>query len=242
MNRLKKGIIPVVIVFAALVGCSLEDPIVYGENCPGLLYILNGKEKCFRDDCGIDGAYFDNEKCPELQPFCIIKPDEDVFCASECPSRTHILNDENMTEEDDKSEFHYCEADTVEHCGPLRDNCVTDGWLKGECSDDFRCVAKKCSQSYRLDNNACVRYSQCCGMYCAQCSVNQTGNKWFCSGLDDDSECIASCESPMVICDDLCIDPKTNNTFCGADDLCKKYKHCAKRQMCVDGSCVDSED
>ncbi len=240
MSIQKIGIITVVMCMSLLVGCNLEDPIGYGEECPGVLYIQDGDNKCYRDDCGMDAAYFENERCPELQPFCIVIPGEDVFCASDCPKRTHILNDDNMTEDERGKEHHYCEADTTEHCGPLRDNCETAGWVDGVCSEDYRCVATKCSDTYRLDSGVCVRYSLCCGMYCAQCGVNQTGVKWFCSGVDEDSECIDSCLPPMVSCDELCVDPKTDNIFCGADDSCKNYKRCVDGQLCVAGACADS--
>ncbi len=41
-----------------------------------------------------------------------------------------------------------------------------------------------------------------------------------------------------VWCNDGCIDPKTDNAFCGADALCEKFTACKDGKTCQNGECV----
>ncbi|MBO4351116.1 MAG: hypothetical protein J6A01_09260 [Proteobacteria bacterium] len=63
---------------------------------------------------------------------------------------------------------------------------------------------------------------------------------------DDDSSKKSQQETPdcskldMVLCKDICIDPMTDNTFCGADAECANYSDCAAQgKMCEKGVCID---
>ncbi|MBQ9817798.1 MAG: hypothetical protein IJM59_10115 [Proteobacteria bacterium] len=245
MNIQKLITIHIVMFTAAVSGCNLDDPVDYGEDCPGVVYIQEGAFRCSRDNCVRNGYFFEQEKCPESQPYCIMIPGEDVYCSSECPKRTHKV--ENTADEDGEKkagdkEWHFCEADTVEHCGDLRENCTSaGGWMQGECTADKKCEATTCTDTYRLDKGVCKLYSMCCGKYCAHCRdvrSDKTGNTWFCSGVGANAECIETCMPPMVNCDGLCIDPASDDYFCGADDKCKKYEKCGKGLGCYDGKCL----
>ena len=251
MSIQKIIIIHVIMCIAVvLFGCNLDDPVDYGERCPGVSYIMEGDFRCSRDNCVREGDFFVKEKCPKAQPYCIIIPDEEVYCASDCPKSTHTVeNTANEDSEDDEErdeEWHLCEADTVEHCGPLRENCTSaSGWKGGQCTADKKCVAEKCADTYRLDGGVCKLYSMCCGEYCAHCRdvrSNVTGNTWYCSGVDKTAECIEKCPSPMIICDGLCIDPDTDKKFCGADEKCKNYESCKDGLSCVQGTCKSTDD
>ena len=47
-----------------------------------------------------------------------------------------------------------------------------------------------------------------------------------------------SCSSAeQVMCDNTCIDPMSNKSFCGADTTCKSYHVCDANQICLKGKC-----
>lgn len=199
-----------------LSGCILEDLTQFGEACPGLSYIQKDDDKCERDSCSWGNLYFNVEKCPEDQPYCIAIPGDDVYCASLCPNNTHELSDEvleelkdELLEEDREGEVHRCEADTVWHCGSSRSNCAEEsGWRSGKCEDQ-QCVAEKCTEMYRADKGICKPYGACCGQYCAHCTDvknKNTGKPWVCSGQDDTADCLETCPDGMNNRDGLCID------------------------------------
>ena len=198
----------VIIGMGILSGCVLDSPIQYGESCPGVSYIKTGNDQCMLDSCSWGDIYFKVEMCPETQPFCIEIPDEEIYCASECPKGTHSFEDAQKNEDGEQS--HDCEADTIEHCGPRRVNCAeSSGWMRGSCKNQ-QCIAEKCTESYRLDENTCKPYGLCCGRYCAHCTEvkdKETGKSWVCSGVDKAADCIKSCPEGQTNRDGLCIDP-----------------------------------
>ena len=166
-----KVFISVIAGVVLLTGCRLEDPAKFGENCAGFSYIQEDNGVCRRDECSKGNDFFKADKCPAEQPFCIIIPNEEAFCAAECTARTHeVVRDTEQDIENDET-FHFCEADTVEHCGQLRDNCtMLTGWVSGRCDEEQKCRAEKCADTYRLDFGVCKAYASCCGPYCAHCT------------------------------------------------------------------------
>jgi hypothetical protein len=52
-----------------------------------------------------------------------------------------------------------------------------------------------------------------------------------------DGECQLDCAAGLVLCDDTCIDPLTNNTYCGAGEGCSAAVNCGETLECVGGEC-----
>ena len=173
MNILPKGNVAILISMFLAWGCRLENPLQFGEHCPGMSYIQESNGRCARGTCSQGNVYFEAERCPESQRYCIEIPGEEVYCSSECPDRTHEVNSD-----DAGAVEHICEADTVEHCGSKRENCSgLIGWGDGRCGkqtctsadcDETKmiCIAEKCLETYKLVSGVCKQYSMCCGAYC----------------------------------------------------------------------------
>ena len=48
-----------------------------------------------------------------------------------------------------------------------------------------------------------------------------------------------SCKDGKVKCGDKCIDPKTSDEFCGADENCENYEACESPMACTKGKCEE---
>lgn len=151
--------------------------------------------------------------------------------------------------------------------GPCRDgecfdSCVLDepcasGKLcrGGQCEDDL-CAGVRCSagESCSPADGSCVAAPTCIQAGCADgfiCDVVESGCvvdpclATTCGGQEvcEAGECVARCASGLVVCDDTCIDPRSNRRFCGASDECTggdRGSACEDGEVCSLGKCSDS--
>ena len=221
----------VLMMILGLYGCQLESPMEFGEACENVRYVLNDDgEKCEGEDCRY-AKYFEVGTCPGDYPHCIQRPDQDAFCASDCVEGTHEIKNPDGS--------FWCEADTPEHCGPLQDNCTAKaGWATGVC-EAHQCKAESCIVPYKPVNGECRMIGDCCGWACARCASANLDAEYVCSGISDADDCIRADTCGGVICDKICVNPKDNDMFCGADKECKHFVTCGSQQTCVSGTCIE---
>ena len=58
---------------------------------------------------------------------------------------------------------------------------------------------------------------------------------------EDHYYCMVQCGEGLVSCYGTCINPKENNDYCGADDLCSKWEKCTGSLTCQNGKCLGNE-
>src|SRR5690606_20510433 len=84
-------------------------------------------------------------------------------------------------------------------------------------------------------------------------SVNFCGATGSCRGdssgttCDTDEICVEGaceldCEDGLILCDDTCIDPLTNDDYCGATEACTGAIACGENLECVGGECFGWSD
>ena len=56
-------------------------------------------------------------------------------------------------------------------------------------------------------------------------------------GCDDDSKEPACKTEGYVSCGGTCIDPKTSNAYCGANEYCENFVACKETETCFNGRC-----
>lgn len=128
------------------------------------------------------------------------------------------------------------------YCG-LDSTCTTYETCKeGQLCNDGKCVAATCGEGKVVCANECVDPKTNL-VYCganAACDQYET--------CPADTMCIDGvCKVPApdcpvpgdVFCGGLCINPKTNNTFCGITAACMDYRTCKPGATCVDGKCTE---
>ena len=59
----------------------------------------------------------------------------------------------------------------------------------------------------------------------------------FMSGCGEDSQETTCKTEGFVNCNGKCIDPKTSNLFCGANENCENYEACKATDSCFEGRC-----
>ncbi|MBO4351699.1 MAG: hypothetical protein J6A01_12265 [Proteobacteria bacterium] len=149
-----------------------------------------------------------------------------------------------------------CEPDSVDHCGTHDKSCLTvEGWADGKC-ESGQCVLEQCQSGMHLNGDVCeLDTIEHCGSTENNCANAIEGWK---EGACSEGACIvASCmdgyhiteaktceQDPQgcetdgqVRCEDVCIDPKTSQAYCGADEKCENYKKCEDNESCKDGVC-----
>ncbi len=98
----------------------------------------------------------------------------------------------------------------------------------GECNlydNDLRDHYCPSAASFCIEDDAGRHY---CGTHCPAGTL-QSGN--MCNRVDN------GCESNEILCDGVCIDPKTSQTYCGSDAQCIA-RPCLPDQVCTNGACV----
>lgn len=103
----------------------------------------------------------------------------------------------------------------------------TSGCRAGELLCDDNCIDPK------TDFNYCGASNGCTGSEAGKtCAIGQV-----CS----DGVCKTTCKTGEVRCGNRCIDPLTDNAFCGASETCTGDKAgvaCQAPNSCVDGACA----
>ena len=103
-------------------------------------------------------------------------------------------------------------------------SCQTAGQIM--CGDV--CVDPLTSLAYCGADENCEHYTACDALS-QNCSAGTCVNK---------SPEPQPCQTAgQVKCGDVCIDPLTNQTYCGADAKCEHYTTCGDKQSCEGGTC-----
>ncbi len=141
------------------------------------------------------------------------------------------------------------------HCGAdACDSAVGGAGGAGSgvvCAEGEVCTAGSCTTSCPAGqivcDNRCVDVSNnrdFCGA--TDCSAPATSGEQCDSGeVCGAGICTTSCPSSQIVCDDRCVDPKTDRIFCGASD-CEggtgsgDGEACGAATICSEGACVDS--
>lgn len=128
------------------------------------------------------------------------------------------------------------------YCG-LDSTCTTYETCKeGQLCNDGKCVAATCGEGKVVCANECVDPKT----NLVYCGANATCDQY--ETCPAETMCIDGvCKVPApdcpvpgdVFCGGLCINPKTNNTFCGITAACMDYRTCKPGATCVDGKCTE---
>jgi hypothetical protein len=133
------------------------------------------------------------------------------------------------------------------YCGATS-GCNADAGTAGAvCAAGTICAGGQCSVSCLAGTIECPGVNGIC--------VDPLSNPTFCGATGNcqgvnagvtcptghvcsNGNCLVSCIPGQVDCQNQCIDPKSNGSFCGAIDNCTIYSTCLAGQICSDASCV----
>ena len=111
-----------------------------------------------------------------------------------------------------------CPSGNVCSGGACGINCVSGQIVcGGKCVDPQK------------DNTYCGAKDDCSGTNAGEACVSGT----VCS----EGHCGITCVSGQFLCLDKCIDPDSDNQYCGAQDGCKNYTSCPSGNVCSAGTC-----
>ena len=96
-------------------------------------------------------------------------------------------------------------------------NCTNDG--KVQCG--IECIDPKTSTNYCGADANCITYDIC--------GLNQSCINGSCQDNTSPNTCTVPGE---VMCGTSCIDPKSSDVFCGADENCLGYESCTGEKHC----------
>ena len=131
------------------------------------------------------------------------------------------------------------------NCGTCENNCSSKGagytCVSGECiaADKSKVLCNGVFINPKNDPNYCGATGNCEGK-----NEGET-----CSGITplcSEGKCVSTCVGGQIVCDGKCIDPKADNTYCGAKGVCnndstdsENYKGatCTNGRVCSNGSC-----
>ena len=91
--------------------------------------------------------------------------------------------------------------------------------------------------------NVCVKST------CNNASVNLYTDNLNCGGcgivcengvICENGNCKDTCKSDQILCNGQCIDPQTDNRYCGAQKGCTNYTNCPSGNVCSVGECSES--
>ncbi|MEM9696288.1 MAG: hypothetical protein AAGA56_27330 [Myxococcota bacterium] len=203
----------------AIAACSsgTNDPTDSGRavSCPGLTRCDGACVDANHDpdNCGACGA-----SCDEGQA-CV----EGVCTAAACPEGT---------------------TSCAERCVDLRYDPRHCGACEAACGSDSICDDGNCT-----DMTACPTGQTPCGGIC----VDLDRNNDHCGGCDvacedgqicnGEGQCQLSCQQRLLNCEDTCIDPFSDERYCGATDDCageNAGEACAAGFACQGGTCAPS--
>ena len=136
---------------------------------------------------------------------------------------------------------------------PLSDNayCGASGDCSGvnageRCESGKVCSAGSCGTSCLsgqiLCNGQCID-PESDNRYCgatADCTGSNAGEKCASGEVCSGGTCGASCLSGQILCNGQCIDPTSDNRYCGAQDGCIGSTKCKDGEVCSGGKCGTS--
>ncbi len=249
--------------------CSDGQVCSFGEcinnNCPETdpnnpdLCVIEGKNTCINlnsDDPNQCGAC--NYKCSDhaLQNATSEACDKGK-CVYVCSAGYVNVNQKNTADTikciDPKTDNIYCGAKNADDLGTICTNgkvCVEGKCVQNSCSGDTPnlCVvngANTCKNINTYDKEHCGACNYKCSEHAIQNATSDT-----CSN----GNCQYTCSTGYVNVGSgitsqtiICIDPKTNSTYCGAVGNAKgaasssqRGTSCTGGKVCVDGSCVQN--
>ncbi len=230
---------------ASIAGCTLEQPLEYGEGCEKIQFIwTDGSHVILPEDPGNYKFNFNNHVCPSDAPFCMTLLKARV--GDEIYGDQHFCSDRRESCPDNAHPYGGgCERDTPQHCGSHDINCLdrSQGVAEADCIDGATgkiCKPNSCLQTFALLDNACRRGDQCCGSYCNDCT--RLPAHPYCYMLEDmvTMECGDHCPyNAELICNGVCIDSSTSMAFCGSNDC--KIHYCPDEPGWRNGSCIQSQ-
>ncbi len=110
--------------------------------------------------------------------------------------------------------------------------CIGSGTPTNDCDPGKVKCGSTCIDPL-IDNNFCGANAKCEGFIA--CVDGKTCAGGECSAKPVDGKC----PEGQVKCGEVCIDPQTNKSFCGADANCGSYSNCAADgKTCEAGACV----
>lgn len=108
--------------------------------------------------------------------------------------------------------------------------CEIAGQIK--CVDT--CIDPKTAPKYCGADDKCDHYTTC-NEFTEVCR----GGTCLPKGTEEPQTCAIA---GQVKCGDTCIDPKTSQKYCGADENCTHYTSCNESsQDCIGGTCVNKQ-
>ncbi len=174
------------------------------------------------DDCARQGKTCENGVCVVGEPVNECDPGK-VKCGEDCidpmtdnkycGADAKCANYSNCAKQGNACESGKCVGGTVNDCKPGKVKCGED--CIDPNTDNTYCGADSSCQNY----TACVDDKTCVG---GECSVKPEDGK---------------CPEGQVKCGESCIDPQTNNGYCGADAKCENYRSCEPDWSCHGGEC-----
>ena len=133
------------------------------------------------------------------------------------------------------------------YCG-AKDDCRDERAGK-KCESGEVCSRGKCSTSclsgFVLCDNRCVAPATdnaFCGAS-GDCSGANAGERCKDGEVCSGSKCGVTCVSGQILCNGQCIDPESDNRYCGASDNCKDASvgmKCESGEVCSGGKCSTS--
>ena len=204
------------------------------EKCPTAGEVKCGNicidPKTSNDFCGADDAcdYFD--KCESFETcrngVCVQDISDTCSVAGQIKCNGICINPKTSNDycgaDDSCGNFDKCETDETCNngvCEPNGNTCDVAGQVK--CNGT--CIDPKTSNDFCGADASCGNFDKC--------ETNETCNNGVCEPNDD---CPVS---GQVKCDGTCIDPKTSNEYCGADDSCGNFDKCDAGEGCSNGVC-----
>lgn len=239
-----RRIIPFFALICLISGCSLDPVEVHGDACSPELApggsIRIGMFKCYEDriEPNSDSECFVNETgtCKNLPKCSDCERDyndckrfqhdfQQLAINAQSPDRLYVSAVDGNADLSRWKDLFY--EGTLNNCPSDASRCA---WTKdaGGNIASFECI--KCSDD--ICGNACVQLksdNDNCGACDNKCQGGTT-----CIN----AQCI--CTPNQAFCDGQCIDPDTNNAFCGAKGLCvgeDRGKTCSKSETCENGKC-----
>lgn len=224
-------------------GCELDSPPIDdrvfcgGGDVKGLLG--ESLETVVPGD-SVQTGIFNARSCPKSHPYCV-STSQGIAC-SPCEQGKLVCNSSCVDV-----------LTSSEHCGrcnsPCDGICVSGECLKTNCdATQTRCEV--------MDDNAkrivCIdpKSKDSCGATCDNLKGTKCGEDFVCAN----GNCI--CDLGLALCEGHCIDPQTDNNYCGAGADCESMRGqkcdinngvsckngvcaCAENMVLCNGTCID---
>ena len=225
-------------------GCELPDPVRVGDACPGITLdhiIWTDSDPCMAEDDGKEACNREAEEvihlgkgyCPERfvcrenkekEPICLHGCAKGkVLCGEDCVDPAHSMSHcgakvEGLCNNDAPDNDNYKGEDCLEL---IFKSFESKDYSVYMCDHNERCKKTDCALDEYWKRNdsdgACIKNdNDNCGGEGIKCAADETCTI---------GECLKKCKDGHIRCyvpgeGNLCIDPKSDNAFCGAKGKC----------------------